>query len=154
MRSIFPFTLLVAMAMPALGQQNFSCNFGTTGACLGYNDKIVEKGSACFNQFTCDFKGFVCKSKFDDIVDEYDGLVRKHNDLLRRNRELADAAKEILDKNASLTTEYNGLLGRFQRLVLDYESQGIELRSANDRNTRLVESLRKPPIRSDEKKKQ
>ena len=150
MRTFLFATLFFAVTVPALGQQNFSCNYGARGACLGYNDKIVERGSACFSEFTCDFKGFVCKSKFDETVGEYDVLVRKHNDLLRRNHELADAAKEVLDKNASLMNEYNSLLDRFQRLTLDYETQSNELRSANDRNSRLANSLRARPIKSDQ----
>ena len=142
MRFTILLIILITMHSHASAQQNFSCSYGARGACLGYNDKIVDRNSACFNEFTCDFKGFVCKTKFDDVVDEYDALVRKHNDLVRRNKELADTAREILDRNSTLTTEYNDLLVKFRRLALEYETQANELRVANDRSSQLAATLR------------
>ena len=148
MRLTLLLTILFAIQAPVSAQQNFSCNYGARGACLGYNDKIVDRSSACFSEFTCDFKGFVCKAKFDDVIDEYDTLVRKHNDLVRRDRELADTTRELLDKNSTLTTEYNNLLLKFRTLALEYETQAEELRSANERNAQLAATVRSPAPRS------
>jgi regulator of replication initiation timing len=133
--------LLLAGVQPAAAQQNFSCNYGTRGACLGYNDKIVERNSACFSEFTCDFRGFVCKAKFDDVVDEHDNLVRKYNELVRKHRELGDAGRELVEKNSSLVNEYNDLQSKLRRLALDYETQSNELQSANIRNAQLAAEL-------------
>ena len=142
MRTFISMLLFFPATNSVVAQQSFSCNYGSRGACLGYNDKIVDRGASCFNEFTCDFKGFICKAKFDDVVEEHDALVTKYNELLRRNREVADAAREIVDKNAALTTEYNELLGKFRRLALDYETQGAALRSANDHTMQLTATIR------------
>ena len=142
MRILFLFALILGSLLPAEAQQNFSCSYGTRGACLRYNDKIVDKDSVCFSEFTCDFKGFVCKAKFDDMVNAQDTLVRRHNELIRRNKELADAAREILDKNTALAVEYDNLQAKLRTLASAYDSQANELRSANDWNAQLSDTLR------------
>ena len=69
---------------------SFTCPVGTDAACLDYGDKVcssfskcVSDDAVCFDSYTCGYKGFVCKSKYDDLVDEYDDLVRKYNTLLQ-----------------------------------------------------------------------
>jgi hypothetical protein len=63
--------------------QSFSCPIGRNPSCLGYGDKVVSGDAQCFDSFACDYKGFICKSKFDDAVDEYEDLRRKFNDLVQ-----------------------------------------------------------------------
>lgn len=106
--------LLAALSMALIletahAQNNFSCPYGRSGACLGYGDKIVDQNSVCFNQLACGYKGFICKSKLDDTVDEYNDLVDKFNrlrgdfnDVAAKNRSLIDSASELLAKNKAL----------------------------------------------------
>lgn len=106
--------LLVALSMvlipeAAHAQNNFSCPYGRSGACLGYGDKIVDQNSVCFNQLACGYKGFICKSKLDDTVDEFNDLVDKFNrlrgdfnDVVAKNRSLIDSASDLLAKNKAL----------------------------------------------------
>lgn len=71
--------------------QSFTCSYGKRAACLDYSDKVcslfskcISSDAVCFDSYTCDYNGFVCKSDFNEIVDKYDGLVTKHNDLISR----------------------------------------------------------------------
>lgn len=70
---------------------NFSCNYGKQGACLDYGDKVcssyskcVKDDAICFDSYTCNYQGFVCKSKFQDLANEYDELIEKYNNLVRK----------------------------------------------------------------------
>lgn len=81
---------------------DFSCSYGKQGACLDYNDKVcsssakcVSHDAVCFDSYSCDYKGFVCKTKFDDLVDNYNDLAtrykqvtQEYNDLVRRYKSL------------------------------------------------------------------
>jgi len=81
--------------------QSFSCPIGKQASCLDYSDKVcsysakcVRNDAVCFDSFTCDFKGFICKSEFDDVVEKHNKLVRTINDLqhcLRMADSLEDA---------------------------------------------------------------
>lgn len=76
---LIPVFLLLATSYAAA--DSFTCNYGQRPACLGYNDKV-------FDSSQCDYRGFSCKSKFDELIDEYNQLVNKSNDAIRKNKEL------------------------------------------------------------------
>lgn len=56
--------------------QSFSCPIGKQAACLDYGDKVcdsilgkcVPHDAQCFDSFTCNYAGFVCKSDMDDLA--------------------------------------------------------------------------------------
>lgn len=142
--------LCIVFNAPAFAQNSFSCPYGRSGACLGYGDRVVDQGSVCFSQFTCDFKGFVCKSKLEDVVDEYRKLVGKFNDLrdeyndvADKNRELLDAATELLDKNKRLRDELeeaenkrDEAMREHQSALMEISRLGSELEAAQRRRTK------------------
>ena len=83
--------------------QSFSCSFGEP-ACLDYGAVVckssamcVAKDAICFDSYTCDYKGFICKSKFDDTVEEYEDLRSKFNDLVTTANGLRDSLQSALD---------------------------------------------------------
>lgn len=93
--------LALTLASPALGQ-NFSCRIGTQPACLDYGDTVcssrgicVDKDSACFDRYQCNFEGFTCKSNVTECVETYDRLLRKHNDLVDDFNKKLKVAKEM-----------------------------------------------------------
>jgi len=100
--------LLAALTSSAYGYgDTFSCSFGKQGACLDYGDKIcsssakcVSDDAICFDSYTCDYKGFVCKSKFEDLFDKCKNIAEEHDDL-------AD--------------EYNDLVRKYRNAVSEYE---------------------------------
>ena len=107
-------------------EQNFSCPFGSTGTCLDYGDKVcstfgkcVGRNAVCFDEYTCGFGGFVCKSdyeslslRFDTLVMEYDTLVMEYNLQLEKQKRLLNSHSELLEKYNNLVDEYNQLLMR------------------------------------------
>jgi hypothetical protein len=84
--------------------EDFSCNYGKRGACLDYGDKVcssdgkcVSQDATCFRPYTCDFRGFVCKSQLDDLSDsckrlanDQEELIGKYNLLLRDKKTMND----------------------------------------------------------------
>ena len=75
--------LSLAGSTGPIGAQGFSCSMGQP-ACLDYGAvvcksmaKCVGRDAICFDSYECDYEGFVCKSKMDDVVDEYDVLLKK-----------------------------------------------------------------------------
>lgn len=93
----------------------FSCSYGKRAACLDYGDKVcssfskcISDNAICFDSYTCNYKGFVCKSKFDDLSDEYDDLFRK--------------CKNISVEYDDLVNEYNDLLRKYKNAVSGYEN--------------------------------
>lgn len=118
-------SLLFSLQVEAFGQ-NFSCSFGSTGVCLDYGEKVcssfgkcVDRSAVCFDEYTCGFGGFVCKSdyeslsmKFDTLVMEYDTLVMEYNLLLGKQKILINSHSELLEKYNNLVDEYNQLLIR------------------------------------------
>jgi hypothetical protein len=80
--------------------EDFSCYPGKRGACLDYGDKVcssyakcVGQNATCFEANACDFRGFMCKSKFDDLAesckrlaDDQDSLIAKYNILLSETK--------------------------------------------------------------------
>ena len=100
--------------------QSFSCTFGRA-ACLDYGDKVcssfskcVSDDAVCFDSYTCDYSGFICKSKYDELSDE---------------------AQEISDKYNSLISDYNEFLKKRKTLIVRYEelSSDHEQLSSNHR---------------------
>ena len=102
--------LVVAVPGLASGQDYFSCSFFERPACLDRGDKVcssyakcVDETAVCFNSYTCDFNGFVCKSTLDDLTDDYDELattaraVASDYDSLRTCVEYAATIREAQD---------------------------------------------------------
>ncbi|WP_119940125.1 hypothetical protein [Neorhizobium sp. NCHU2750] len=94
--------LLMLAALPAKAQ-SFSCRGGTQPACLDYGAKVcspfakcVDQNAVVFDRFTCDYKGFVCKSTLDDVAGKYDSVVTKFNALLDENNQLVDKYNALL----------------------------------------------------------
>lgn len=94
-------------AGPSQAEQSFSCSFGEP-ACLDYGAVVckssatcVAKDAVCFDSYTCDYKGFVCKSKLDDVVDTYDEEVRKYNDLVEKFNSLNSTYEEVVAQKAT-----------------------------------------------------
>jgi hypothetical protein len=95
-------TLGVLWASLTYAQNEFSCSWGKRGACLDYNDKVcssrakcVDQNAVCLDWYTCNYMGFVFKSKLDDLADEcqrvaeeHDSLVSTHNTLVLKHRNL------------------------------------------------------------------
>jgi len=78
-----------------------------------------------FDNYTCDYKGFICKSKFDDAVDEYEVLRKKYNDVV----EITNSCRsDLITASSSLSSEQiksEGLvndLDRFKRCVQNSSS--------------------------------
>lgn len=107
-------TLLILVLQFLFGYgDSFSCPYGTQAACLDYSDKVcsstakcVDRSAVCFDSYTCNYKGFICKSKFDnlastcqDLQDEYNSLVNKYNDL-------KEDAENLLSKYDDLESNY------------------------------------------------
>ncbi|NMG39901.1 hypothetical protein GRZ55_11665 [Chelativorans sp. ZYF759] len=84
---------------PGFAQSSFTCPWGKRAACLDYGDKVVDSNSTCFNHFTCNFRGFVCKSTLEELADECERLRGQYNDLVRRfnnlQSEFDDAERKI-----------------------------------------------------------
>ena len=92
----------LAAAVPA-SAQNFSCRGGTQPACLDYGAKVcssfakcVDQNAVVFDSFTCNYKGFVCKSTLEDVAEKHDLIVKKFNALLDENSEIVDKYNSLL----------------------------------------------------------
>lgn len=103
-------TLLMAFAfapnVPAYGD-SFSCSYGKKAACLDYGDKVcsslakcVSNDAVCFNSYTCDYNGFICKSEYNDLLSKCKNISTEHDDLV---------------------DEYNNLLRKYKIVVSEYE---------------------------------
>lgn len=106
--SFFCATIVLVANFAAFGN-DFSCPFGKQGACLDYNDKVcssfakcVDNNAVCFDSNTCNYKGFICKSQFDDLMDDYSGLASK--------------CKSISDEYETLVIKYNNLIRAYESL--------------------------------------
>jgi len=110
--------LVLICASTSSNAQSFSCSIGTDPACLDYGAKVcksfakcVDQNAVCFDTFTCDYKGFICKSKLYDVVDLYESLEVKYN---------------------ILVDDYNKLLHTSQTVEEEYEAFKACLDSAED----------------------
>jgi len=90
--------------------QNFSCRIGTSPACLDYGDKVcssrgkcVTSDAVCFDNYTCNYKGFVCKSKLDEVVELHDDIVLQYNSLARD----AESARSCVNYASNLEEAQN-----------------------------------------------
>lgn len=72
--------LYVAVTSSAIAQ-SFSCHIGKRAACLGYNDKVVDRSAQCFDQFTCSPGGFICKSDADKMQEKARAMIQGYDDL-------------------------------------------------------------------------
>lgn len=92
---------IVGCATPSLSQ-SFSCMIGTQPACLDYGDKVcssnskcVRSDAVCFDSFTCNYAGFVCKSDMDDLADKAKRMAQGYDELrfcLNRADDMEDVA--------------------------------------------------------------
>lgn len=73
--------LLFALAAGSGSAQSFSCPIGKRAACLDYGDKVVDGSAQCFNSYTCDFNGFMCKSDHDTYVKKAKALLETYDGL-------------------------------------------------------------------------
>jgi len=65
--------------------------------------KCVSNDAICFDSYTCNYKGFICKSRFDDLSDEYDDLLGKCKDIASEHDELVDKYNLLLSKYKNIT---------------------------------------------------
>ncbi|WP_417260651.1 hypothetical protein [Celeribacter sp.] len=112
--------VLLAALIPTgvVAQQNFSCNWGDRGACLGYGEtvcsssgKCVSSDAVCFDSYQCNYEGFTCKSNLTECADEYDGLLKRFN---------------------ALVEDYNYLLEDNRRIRAAFETSLEELEETQD----------------------
>ena len=103
--------------------QSFSCPIGREPACLDYGAvvcrslaKCVSNDAICFNSYTCDFKGFVCKSKLDEIADEHENNIRKHNELVENYNMLQARLRSLGDEIENLESDLQGSKGQLDLL--------------------------------------
>lgn len=97
----WPFVLLALLAQPVVAQ-SFTCRFGTQAACLEYNDTVCTGGARCvgasaicFDQFQCNYRGFVCRSDLDHCVEDYQALLERHNQLVDDFNVLLEDARQL-----------------------------------------------------------
>lgn len=100
--TVASFTISITSA----SSQSFSCTFGQP-ACLDYGAKVcsslakcVDQSAVCFDSYTCNFKGFVCKSDYDEAVAEIKAKVRRYNSLV-------DDINNLRVLYAALESEHN-----------------------------------------------
>jgi hypothetical protein len=103
--------------------QSFSCTFGEP-ACLDYGAKVcsssakcVDQNAVCFDSFTCDYNGFVCKSDYNDAVDEIDQKVRLYNSLAEDFNRLKAAYSESESEREDVTTKLSNLRREHNDLI-------------------------------------
>ncbi|PND22310.1 hypothetical protein CN934_05145 [Ensifer sp. MMN_5] len=108
--------LMVSLMSTVAGAQSFTCPMGKSPSCLDYSDKVcssfakcVADDAVCFDSFTCNYKGFVCKSVLEEAVELHDDVVRKYNSLL-------DERNSIAQRLAVATQENNENIERNARL--------------------------------------
>lgn len=136
-------------ASVAAAQNNFSCPYGTNGACLNYGDRVVNQNAACFDQYACGFKGFVCKSKLDDAVNEYNDVVNKYNslridynDTLSKNKVLIETASDLLERNKRLINELTNTQNERDEAIRQQQMALLE----NERLERQLADLKRKVI--------
>ena len=109
LRCMLLLTLFSFLPSNLLAYGSFSCPMGKQAACLDYGDKVcpsygkcVDDDAICFSSFTCDYKGFICKSKFDDLADdlayEYEKLVDKYNETVNKYNKTVEVIEEYEDQ--------------------------------------------------------
>ena len=114
----------------SFGQNNFSCPYGTDGACLDYGARIcsslakcVDSNAICFNKSTCDYAGFACKSEVNKGLNQYEELRRKyntliddHNSLVADHKSLMNDARSLQDSYSNATQELEHALGKQKQI--------------------------------------
>ncbi|MDP3897939.1 MAG: hypothetical protein Q8Q62_14810 [Mesorhizobium sp.] len=94
--------LIAALAsVPSVGHtQSFSCSMGQP-SCINYNEKVVKRDAQCFDAYTCNFGGFICKSDGDRISEKAKRIASAYDDL----RRCLNRANDIEDVNACIRTD-------------------------------------------------
>ncbi len=145
LRILMAFCVIGPTAYALAYEEVFSCPLGSRGSCLSYGEQIcssygkcVDSSAVCFSAFTCDHKGFLCKSEYDDLVDDYNRLGSKrkvlensYNDLVYTHNQLRDSYErlqsdynELVDSHNQVLRNYNDLVSVYERLVADHSQLG------------------------------
>jgi predicted nuclease with TOPRIM domain len=89
---------------------------------LDYGDKVcstlgkcVTQDAVCFNSYTCDFRGFVCKSTLDEVAERHDALVDEY-------RSLGNDYDSLLQKAKSLASDHDDLVAGYDEVVDELEA--------------------------------
>lgn len=134
----------LGIAAPALGQ-SFSCRIGTTPACLGFGDTVcsstgtcVNRDSACFDRYQCNFEGFTCKSNVTDCVDRYDRLLRDHNTLVGAYNDLLDTHNRLVRDHNTLISDHRDLRASHSDLM-DQHRRNLEITQELQRDLEDIE---------------
>ena len=100
----------------ASAEEYFSCPFYSNAACLSLGEtvcstsgKCVKDSSICFDQFECNYMGFVCKSNYNELVDDYNELLDDYDEFLDDYDELLDDYDELLDAANALSAYSSAL---------------------------------------------
>ncbi|WVT72589.1 hypothetical protein QM996_13860 [Sinorhizobium chiapasense] len=130
--------LAVAICSSIVSAQSFSCPIGKNAACLDYGDKVcstfgkcVDGNAVCFNNYTCDFKGFVCKSSLEEVVEQHDNVVRKYNTLVTEHKALSQELSAKSAENEENVTR-NGKLFQALRDAQSCVNNATTLEEAQD----------------------
>ena len=99
----------------ALAQDEFICHGLDRPACIPEYHKVVPERDVCFDQYTCDFKGFVCKSKFDEALKHMQEVIDAYNDLSQANKALINDYEDLSKRHRKLIDDYNQLLADMRR---------------------------------------
>jgi hypothetical protein len=101
----------VALATPSLAQ-SFSCSIGSQPACLDYGEKVcssngkcVTSDAVCFNSYTCNFEGFVCKSDMDELAEKAKRMAQGYDELrqcLSHSSDMSDVAECVRKDNFNI----------------------------------------------------
>jgi len=147
--------LALFFSLPANAQQNFSCSYGSRGACLGFGDTIcsstgmcVDSDALCFNRYQCDYEGFTCKSNVSDCVRDYNALLDGKNDLardydtlLQERNQLARDDNDLLDARDELAQEYNDVLADYRELAIRFDDLSADFLDVLEQRDLLIDQL-------------
>jgi len=108
--------ILLILAPSVSAEKYFSCEAGFEPACQSYGSKscsssakCVASNAVCFDYNTCDFKGLVCKSGYDNLQSDYTYLDLKYSTL-------SEECKEVAKRSDDLVSDYNNLLNKWKSL--------------------------------------
>ncbi|RWO35014.1 MAG: hypothetical protein EOS10_01640 [Mesorhizobium sp.] len=120
---------------PSPAGQSFSCSFGEP-ACLDYGVVVckssatcVAKDAVCFDSYTCDYKGFVCKSRLDEAIGLYDSQVDKYNEVVGKFNLLNSTYERVRIEKAAALSDLEDEQSKARR-VADYVSSADTIESA------------------------
>jgi hypothetical protein len=117
-------TLSLTLSFGAIAEKYFSCDSGSP-SCLSYGDtvcpstaKCVDKYVTCFENNTCGYQGFTCKSDYDNLKTRD---LAKYNELVRISTEIAERCDRTTEKYNDLVDDYNSLLNKWKNISSEYD---------------------------------